>query len=153
MASLLLLILFPTIGKPNTLSLGCLKLLTLMSQLWLLNYNNFFIGFLSFLKVFIECFLSQIFFLFVKKFGKKKKTLVGKFYFWNVTSIDFPKKLLHYSFSQNLHTKKMKSLRIWNDGMHVIAFNMCKKRNHNMNKKFNITQISNIITHSNMNPW
>jgi hypothetical protein len=38
---------FLTTRRPNTLPLGCLKSLTLMAQLWLLNYNNFLINFLS----------------------------------------------------------------------------------------------------------
>jgi hypothetical protein len=44
---LLLLILILTTRRPNTLPLGCLKLLTLMAQIWFLNYNNFLIDFLS----------------------------------------------------------------------------------------------------------
>jgi hypothetical protein len=38
---------FLTTRRPNTLPLGCLKLLTLMAQLWFLNYNNFLIDFFS----------------------------------------------------------------------------------------------------------
>jgi hypothetical protein len=33
------------------------------------------------------------------------------------------------------------------------AFNMCKMKYHNMNRKSNITRISNIMTHDNMIPW
>jgi hypothetical protein len=31
--------------------------------------------------------------------------------------------------------------------------NMCKMKNHTMNKKSNIKQISNLITRDNMIPW
>jgi hypothetical protein len=59
--------------------------------------------------------------------------------------------LLHYNFTKNFHTKKEEA---WGHEMvcmlFIYAFNMCKMKDHNMNKKGNITQISNIITHDNM---
>ncbi len=107
-------------------------------------------GFTSFHHVFF-CW-PNLFILF-KKFGDV--FLVGKICFWSGTQSIFQ----HFCYIVTLvklFTPKMKILGTWNDGMHVIylyAFVMCKIKNHNMNKKSNITQISNTIAHYIMIPW
>jgi len=106
------------------------------------------------LRVFIMCFFVGQIYLFSPKV---RRCFFGwEFFFLKWNSINFPTFLLHCDFSETIDTKKMKILGTWNDGMHVIylyAFVMCKIKNHNINKKSNITQISNTITHYIMIPW